>query len=106
MKAKPLSRSSDGSYAGSIGSEQALSAEECRKVREALSKGPKYVTQVAQECDIPQTNPKRFNELCRYIDHLGQDTLEAEMVWVDKRAGRKFIGWRLSEHGQKMLEVS
>ena len=106
MKTKPLSRSSDGSYAGSIGSEYQLTAKEQRKVREALSKGPKYVSQIAKECGVSVTDPKRFGVLCEYVDHLGKNTQEAEMIFEQAKTGRKFIGWQLTAHGEKLLEIS
>jgi hypothetical protein len=106
MKTQPLVRGEDGSYAGSIGGEYQLTAQEQRKIRESLAKGPKYVSQIAKECDIPVTHPARFNSVCAYVTHLGEHTLEAEMCWEQARAGQKFVGWRLSEHGQKMLDIS
>jgi hypothetical protein len=105
-KTPPLERAGDGTYPGSIGGEYRLTAQETRKVRESLAGGPKYVSAIAKECDIPQTHPARFDALCKYIDHLGKNTLEAEMIWEEKRAGKKFVGWKLTEHGQKILEVS
>lgn len=65
-----------------------------------------YVSAIANQCNIERTHPARFAELSRYIDHLAQHTGEAEMIWQDTRTGRKFIGWKLTEHGQKLLEVS
>jgi hypothetical protein len=106
MKTQPLTRNDDGTYNGAIGNEYQLTAQETRKVREVLSTGPVYVSAIADKCGIARTHPARFDALCKYIDHLGQHTLEAEMVWEEKRAGKKFVGWRLSEHGQKMLEIS
>lgn len=103
---KRLVRNLDGSYNGAIGGEYTLTPQETRKVRESLSQGPKYVTQVALECNIERTNPARFDQLCKYIDHLGANTNEAEMIWQDTRIGRKFVGWKLTEHGQKLLELS
>jgi hypothetical protein len=106
MKTQKLVRNSDGSYDGAIGGEHQLSAEEARKIRESLSRGPKYVSQLATEVGIPLTHPAKFNALCSYVNYLGEHSREAEMAWIEGRSGKKFIGWRLSEHGMKMLEVS
>jgi hypothetical protein len=106
MKTQRLVRNSDGSYDGAIGGEHQLSAQEAHKIREALSKGPKYVSQLATEVGIPVTHPAKFNALCSYVNYLGEQTGEAETAWVEGRSGKKFAGWRLSEHGVKMLEIS
>lgn len=106
MKTKPLPRNDDGSYTGAIGSEHQLTAQEQRKVREVLSTGPMYVSAIADLSGVARTNPRRFDELCKFIDHLGSITQEAEMVWQDTRTGKKFVGWKLSAHGEKLLELS
>jgi hypothetical protein len=108
MKIERLVRNSDGTYNGSIGAGHQLTAQESRKVREALSKGPLHIGEIAKQCDIPVTHPARFNELCRYIEtHLQVHTRESEMVFARDDKGRnRFQGWRLSEHGKKLLEVS
>lgn len=106
MKTEPLKRNEDGTYAGAIGSEHQLTAQEQRKVREVLSSGPIYISRLADQVGVARTNPKRFDALCKYVDHLGQTTQEAEMAWQDTRTGRKFIGWQLTERGQKLLEIS
>src|SRR5262249_22628538 len=103
---KRLVRNSDGSYDGAIGGEYALTAQECRQVREVLATGPVYVSAIADKCSIPRTNPARFDALCKYIDHLGQHTQEAEMVWQEARAGKKFVGRKLTKHGEDLLEIS
>jgi hypothetical protein len=108
MKTQRLVRNLDGTYSGSIGGAQQLSAQETRKIREALSKGPKHISEIARECDISMTHPVRFNALCTYVEtHLQIHTREAEMVFgADKKGRQTFQGWRLSEHGKKLLEVS
>ena len=109
MKTPPsaaLKRTETGGYADAIGSEYQLTPKECRQVREVLAKGPIYVSALADQCGISRMSPTKFNELCRYVSHLGEHTLEAEMVWKESRHGKKFVGWRLSEHGQKLLEIS
>jgi hypothetical protein len=107
MKTPPLKRDEHGQYPGSIGGEHELSSQETRRIREVLSRGPKFVSQIASECDIPMTNPTRLNALCQYINHLDKNTREVEMIWQETRRGaRKFVGWQLTEHGQKMLELS
>jgi len=106
MKTQPLKRNEDGTYTGAIGSEHQLTAQETRKVRESLNKGPIYVSAIADQCGVPRTHPARYDALCKFVDYLGQTTQEAEMVWQDTRTGRKFIGWQLTERGQKLLEIS
>jgi hypothetical protein len=106
MKTQPLKRNDDGSYTGAIAGEHALTAKEQRKVREVLSTGPMYVSAIADQCGISRTNPARFDLLCKFVSYLGEHTQEAEMIFEQAKAGRKFIGWKLTEHGQKMLEIS
>jgi hypothetical protein len=67
---------------------------------------PRYLNQIAKEVGIPMTNPAAVQVLSQYVEHLKEHTQEAEMVWVEARAGKKFIGFKLTEHGRKMLEIS
>jgi hypothetical protein len=107
MKTPRLKKDEHGQYPGAISSEHQLSPTEQRKIRESLATGPKYVSAIASECGISMTNPVRVSALSTYITYLGTNTHEAEMIWEQTRSGqRKFTGWRLSELGQKMLELS
>jgi hypothetical protein len=105
MKTKPLKRNDDGSYDGAIAGAHSLTPQEQRKVREVLSTGPVYVSALADQCGS-RTNPARFDSLCKFVNYLGEHTKEAAMIWEEKRSGKKFVGWKLTEHGQKLLEIS
>lgn len=107
QQTKPLQRNPDGSYPGAIGSEHQLTAEETRKVRESLSSGPKFVSGIARDVGISMTHPAKISALSRFIDYLENETREVEAVREDTRRGiKKFVGFRLSEHGKTLLEIS
>jgi len=104
MKTERLQRGDDGGYANSIASLIRLDAGETRAIRKVLAKAqePLHISAIGKAAGI---DPRKTGQLSEFISNYLQNTSrEVQMCFEHTERGKRFTGWRMTEHGKDLFE--
>ncbi len=95
---KKLQRDEIG-YPGSIGDSIRLNASETKAIRQALAKATEamHISQIGKQAGI---DPRKTGQLSEFISsYLAGSTREVAMCFDHTEKGKRFTGWKMTEHG-------
>src|SRR5260221_7944836 len=100
MKTQRLEKDETGQYPNSIAALIRLDAAETRRVREVLAKAkePIHISAIGKQAGI---DARKHGQLSEFISsYMANATREVEMCFDQTEKGKRFTGWRFTEHGR------